>query len=233
MFPTSASCDGAETAPPRPSASLTLLLPSKPFVPRSTPTPPSPPAMLSEHCQSGDKHPINWGTCLLQKLSQKKKGKKKKGPGRRHYRRYGAACSGNCQFKGASKFALGTSYGGAVTAEHTSAPIPLCGSIIGLRYLRGCCRWAVKGGATAECNSCTRWNPPPPLAPPGWRRLASSTPSSACSASPVGAWHVLCRERERERSGEIIIEGVAGSPCCVCWNVSRLAFGVGRHDLRL
>lgn len=28
------------------------------------------------------------------------------------------------------------------------------------------------------------------------------------------------------------IQGVAGSPSCMCWNVSRLAFGVGHHDLR-
>lgn len=155
------------TAPSRPSASLNLLLPSSPLY--LTPPHPSPPAMLSVHCQSGYKHPINCWTCLLQKLSQKKR------PRAGTLSQIRAACSGNCQFKRASKFAFATSYSGAVTAEYILGPIPLCGSIIGLRYLRGCCRWAVKGGATAKCNSCkcTRWNLP------GWRRLAFSTPSSA------------------------------------------------------
>lgn len=177
--------------------------------------------MLSVHCQSGYKHPINCWTCLLQKFSPKKK----------------ASGSDIIADMGRVFRKLSIQKGLQIcvwdvvqwswTTEYIWGSIPLCGSIIGLHYLRGCCRWAVKGGATSNAITANV-RIGTSLGGEDWLFQLSPLRCLTC-------WSLACimqREGERE-CWEFIIEGVAGSPCCVCWNVSRLAFGVGHHDLRL
>lgn len=149
--------------------------------------------MLSQHCQPGSKHLMNCWTCLLQKLSQKKKKMASLSDivteMVRVFRKLSVQKVLQCvfgMFRGATEYMLGF--------------IPLCGSIIGLHYLRGCCRWVVKGGATSNAIAANVRIVTCKL--PGWERLAFFN-LVLCDASPVGAWHVLWREKERESAEKL------------------------------
>lgn len=96
----------------------------------------------------------------------------------------------------------------------------------GLHSLRGC---AVGGWKwrNIKCMSCkfTHGNLPFPTVAKTLFDLVMS--SLMPHLLELGRYYVERLGRARE-----CIEGVAGSPYCMCWNVPWLAFGVGHHDLR-
>lgn len=91
----------------------------------------------------------------------------------------------------------------------------------------GVCGWAVGSGATSSAIAVNLHMGTCHFPQSVGKAFFDLEMSSLPHLLELGRYYVQRPGRARK-----CIKGVAGSPYCMCWNVPRLVFGVGQHDLR-